>query len=214
MPTNGDAPTVAPAIVQVKVVTVQLSEVTGLDVPKVASHKPNAADVFILAGQAIVGSSISVTVTFWLQAAILPEPSVTVHVTTVTPIGNSTGALLVTLATIQLSAVTGTPNTTPLAVHKPASVFTATFAGHTIVGSSISVTVTFWLQVAVLPLKSVTVQVTTVMPIGYTAGPLLVTEATPQLSAVTGTPKATPLAVQMPASVFTATFAGQVIVGF
>ena len=64
MPTNGEAPTVAPAIVQVKVVTLQLSEVTGLEVPKVASHNPNAADVFILAGQAIVGSSISVTVTF------------------------------------------------------------------------------------------------------------------------------------------------------
>ena len=67
---------------------------------------------------------------------------------------------------------------------------------------------------AVLPLLSVTVQVTTVIPIGYTAGPLLVTLATPQLSAVTGTPNTTPLAVHMPASVFTATSAGQVIVGF
>ena len=67
---------------------------------------------------------------------------------------------------------------------------------------------------AVLPLLSVTVQVTTVIPIGYTAGPLLVTLATPQLSAVTGAPNTTPLAVHMPASVFTATSAGQVIVGF
>ena len=143
MPTNGDAPTVAPAIVQVNVVTVQLSAMVGFDVPKVVLHSPNAAVVFILAGQAIVGSSTSVTVTFWLQVAILPEPSVTVHVTTVTPIGNNTGALLVTLATAQLSAVTGTPKATPLAVHNPASVFTATSTGHTIVGSSISATVTF-----------------------------------------------------------------------
>ena len=67
---------------------------------------------------------------------------------------------------------------------------------------------------AVFPLKSVTVQVTTVMPIGYTAGPLFVTEATPQLSAVTGAPNTTPLAVHKPGSVFTVTSAGQVIVGF
>ena len=143
MPTNGDAPTVAPAIVQVKVVTLQLSAMVGSEVPKVVLHSPNAAVVFILAGQVIVGNSISVTVTFWLQVAILPEPSVTVQVTTVTPIGNRAGALLVTEATAQLSAVTGTPNTTPLAVHSPASVFTATFAGQVIVGFSISVTVTF-----------------------------------------------------------------------
>ena len=186
----------------------------GFDVPKVVLHNPNDAVVFILAGQLIVGSSTSVTVTFWLQVAVLPDPSVTVQVTTVTPIGNNAGALLVTLATAQLSAVTGTPKATPLAVHNPASVFTDTSIGQVIVGSSISVTVTFWLQLAVLPLKSVTVHITTVTPIGNTAGALFTTPATPQLSAVTGAPNTTPLAVQIPASVFTATSAGQVIVGF
>ena len=134
MPTNGDAPTVAPAMVQVKVVTLQLSAMVGLDVPNVALHKPNDAVVFRLAGQVIVGFSTSVTVTFWLQVAVLPDPSVTVQVTTVTPIGYTAGPLLVTEATPQLSAVTGAPNTTPLAVQIVGSVFTATSAGQVIVG--------------------------------------------------------------------------------
>ena len=40
------------------------------------------------------------------------------------------------------------------------------------------------------PLKSVTVQTTDVVPIGYVAGALLVTLATPQLSEVIGNPNA------------------------
>jgi hypothetical protein len=46
-----------------KAVTEQLSEVTALEVPKVALHKPNAAVVLMLAGQLMIGSSSSVTVT-------------------------------------------------------------------------------------------------------------------------------------------------------
>src|SRR5205814_1690248 len=107
----------------------------------------------------IVGLMTSVTVTFWLHVAVLPEPSVTVQVTTVTPSGKVTGALLVTEATEQLSAVTGAPSATPDAVQMPASVLTATADGHVIVGLMTSVTVTFWLHVAVLPEPSVTVQV-------------------------------------------------------
>ena len=55
---------------------------------------------------------------------------------------------LVTLATLQLSAVVGLPKATPVAVHNPASTFTVTSAGQVIVGSSLSVTVTVKLQVA------------------------------------------------------------------
>ena len=60
---------------------------------------------------------------------------------------------------------------------------------------------------------SVTVQVTTVAPKGNGEGALFVTEATEQLSPETGTPKATPLAVQRPASTLTLNPAGQAIVG-
>jgi hypothetical protein len=39
-----------------------------------------------LGGQVIVGAVVSLTVTVKLQLAVLPEPSVAVHVTTVMPL--------------------------------------------------------------------------------------------------------------------------------
>ena len=64
------------------------------------------------------------------------------------------------------------------------------------VGLTLSVTVTSCVAVALLPLASVTVQVTVVVPRLKVAGALLLTEATEQLSAVTGVPSTTPVAVQ------------------
>ena len=64
---------------------------------------------------------------------MLPFTSVAVHVTFVVPNGNAAGALFVTLATVQLSAVTGIPNITPVAVH-PLFVHTVTVAGAVMVG--------------------------------------------------------------------------------
>ena len=61
-------------------------------------------------------------------------------------------------------------------------------------------------------LPSVTVQITVVLPRGKVAGALLVTEATLQLSEVTGVPKATPVAVQ-PVLVTVVTLTGQAITG-
>ena len=72
---------------------------------------------------------------------MLPLPSVTVHVTVVTPNGYDAGALFVTLATEQLSAVVGVPKATPVAVHA-VLVVVATFEGAVIVGNTLSVTVT------------------------------------------------------------------------
>ena len=66
---------------------------------------------------------------------------------------------------------------------------------------------------AVLPELSVTVQVMVVVPNAYGSLASFVTLATPQLSAVVAEPSATPLAVQMPASLVVFTFAGAVIVG-
>ena len=86
--------------------------------------------------------------------------------------------VLVTLATAQLSDVVGEPSDTDDAVQSPASASTTTVAGQLIVGSSLSSTVTVWVQLAVLPLPSVTVQVTVVFPNGKVAGALLVTLAT------------------------------------
>ena len=68
------------------------------------------------------------------------------------------------------------------------------------------------MQVAIFPLLSVTVHVTLVTPNGKAIGALFATEATPQLSAVTGVPSATPVAVQ-PEFVVAVTLAAQVMVG-
>ena len=75
-----------------------------------------------------------------------------------------------------------------------------------------SETVTVWVHVLVFPAASTTVQVTVVTPIGKVAGALLVTDATAQLSAVTGDPRAT-VAKQEPGLVVAVMFAGQTIVG-
>ena len=102
---------------------------------------------------------------------------------------------LTTLATPQLSVVVLVPRATPLAVHKPASASTITSTGHVIDGSSLSCTVTICSQVAVLPLSSVTVHITLVVPSPYGSTELFTTLANPQLSVVVLVPNAPPLAV-------------------
>ncbi len=115
------------------------------------------------AGAVIVGLTLSVTVTTWVAVAVLPLPSVTVHVTVVFPKGNADGASLDVPATEQLSAVTGVPKFTPVAV-QPVLVVALTAAGAVMVGFWVSVTITDWLHVAVLPPPSVTVHITVVVP--------------------------------------------------
>lgn len=107
-------------------------------------------------------------VTDWVQADVLPEASVTVQVTTVTPEGKVSGALFDTSATSQLSAVTGVPNDTFVleAVHNPLSAGTVTGEGQVIVGFSRSCIITVCEQVAVLPCTSDAVHMTVVDPIG------------------------------------------------
>src|ERR1043166_2188261 len=72
------------------VVVPQLSEVIGL--PKttpVAEHWPGSVLVAMLAGQAVIaGGWLSTTVTVCVQPAALPEASVTVQCTSVTPTEN------------------------------------------------------------------------------------------------------------------------------
>src|SRR5690606_40468099 len=115
------------------------------------------------AGHVIVGSSVSTTVTFCEHVAVLFEASVTVHVTTVVPTGNDAGASFAYVKSIQLSATTGVPKLTPVASHEPASAETSVkSAGHVIVGSSVSTTVTFCVHVAVLFEASVTIHIANV----------------------------------------------------
>src|SRR5438034_486524 len=95
----------------------------------------------------------------------------------------------------------------------PSSASTVTSAGQVIVGGWLSTTVTVCWQVFELPFMSTTVHVTVVLPTGNDDGASLLVPAIPQLSEVTGVPRATPEAVQRLASASTVTFAGQSIVG-
>ena len=195
----------------VTLATEQLSAVTGVPNVNPVTEHVAVAFVVIFAGAVIVGFTLSTTLTTCVAVAVFPAPSVTVHVTVVFPNGNATGALFVTEATVQLSFVTGVPNTTPVAVHA-VFVFTVIAAGATMVGFVLSTTVTTCVAVAVFPAPSVTVHVTVVFPNANTVGALFVTLATVQLSAVTGVPNAT-LNAAHALFAFTVTFAGAVIVG-
>ena len=194
----------------VTLATEQLSEVTGVPKTTPVAEQPKLAIIVIAVGATIVGFVISVTVTICVAVVVFPLLSVTVHVTVVVPNKNVVGALLVTLATAQLSEVTGVPKVTLNATH-PLLAYTETFAGAVIVGLTVSVTVTVWVAVATLPLPSVMVHVTVVTPIGNVTGALLVTLAIVQLSDAIGVPKRTLVAVQPIA--LSEIFAGATIVG-
>ena len=111
-----------------------------------------------------------------------------------------------------MSAVVASPNSTPVAKQESFAL-TVTSAGGVIVGFVVSITVTVWVAVAILPLESVTVQVTVVFPNSYWSGASFVTVDTLQLSAVVVSPNSTPVAKQE-SFALTVTSAGGVIVGF
>ena len=68
--------------------------------------------------------------------AVLPDASVTVHVTVVDPIGNVEGASFTTEATEQLSDAVALPKETLDAEHKFKSALTKTSDGQVITGGS------------------------------------------------------------------------------
>src|SRR5205823_6310954 len=157
---------------------------------------------------------LSRTITFWVQVAVLPLASVTVQVTVLVPMGNWLGALFVRAKPGQSSVTVGLPRFTPVAKHWFAPVLVVTTSGPTIVGFWLSRTITFWAQMAVLPLASVTVQMTVLVPMGNWLGALLVTAKPGQLSVTVGLPRFTPVAKHWFASVLVVTSAGQAMVGF
>src|ERR1041385_5949575 len=165
------------------------------------------------AGQRTCSVPMPVTVTVCVQLLVLPCTSTAVQSTVLVPSGNCVGALLVTLATAQLSAVTGLPRLRLLIEQEPAGALVRMLAGQAIVGSWVSRTITVCAQLLLLPWTSTTVQVTRLVPTGNVVGALLMTVATPQLSEVAGTPSATPLAKHWPALALVVTVAGQLIVG-
>jgi len=112
----------------------------------------------------ITGGCVSTTVTVKLQVAVLPDASVAVAITVVVPFGKFVpdGGPETTLTPGQLSNAVTLKFTT--AEHCPAVAGAVIFAGHIIAGFCVSLTVTVNEQLAELPLASVTVQLTVVVP--------------------------------------------------
>src|ERR1043166_7067974 len=153
--------------------------------------------------QVMTGAWLSATTTCCVHTAELPDPSSTDHTTVFVPIPNAAGALFVTLDTLQLSVVTGTPRLTFEAVQRFESTFTTRLDGQVITGDWLSTAITVCVQALALPEVSVTVHTTEFVPNGNGLGALFVTLATPQLSDVLGVPRLTPEAVQRFASTLT-----------
>src|SRR5206468_465836 len=132
---------------------------------------------------------MSRTITRCWQVVVFPLLSVTVQVTVFVPTGNCAGALLVIVTEPQLSVAVTVPKATPVAKHEPTLALVVTSAGQAvIIGFWVSRTITRCWQVVVLPLLSVTVQVTVLVPTGNWAGALLVTVTEPQLSVAVRVP--------------------------
>lgn len=150
------------------------------------------------------------TVTVWLMVAVLPLASVAVQVTKVVPIQNvSPEGLRVIELTPQLSEAAGAVNGTVVQVE---AAFTVMFCGVVVkVGAVVSRTVTVCVVVALLPLTSVTVHTTEVIPTGKVVVlGTRVMEAIPHPSSTGGVVKDT-FAVQV--DVFTTTGCGEAILG-
>ena len=197
-------------------VTPQLSVALTKNVTLLRLHCPGSAVSTRLLEQVNTGLCVSVTVTVKLQLDVLPLASVAVVVTIVVPSGKvlPLSRLLTRFVTPQLS-VAFTVKVTLLRLHRPASVDNTRLPGQVITGFCASVTVTVKLQRVVLPLASVAVLVTVVVPTGNVLPlALLLTKfVTPQLS-VALTVKVTLLRLQRPASVDNTKLQGQVITGF
>ena len=185
---------------------VQLSLVVGVPKTTLVAVHPVLASTVISAGAVRLGTSVSTTVTNCVAVLVFSDPSVTVHVTVVSPNGNAAGASFERNAPVQLSPAAGVPKLTLVAVH-PVLVSTVTFAGAVMLGISSSTTVTTCVTTAVFPELSVTVHVTVVSPNGNTVGALFVMDANKQLSVAIGVSKVTFVAVQ-PVSVLTLTATG------
>ena len=173
--------------------------------------------VTIFAGQVIVGSCVSLTVTVNVQVFILLDASFAVTVTVVVPTGKKDpeAGLLVTVTPGQLSVATGGGHET-MAPHWPAVLLVTILAGQVTVGNCVSTTLTLKVQVPTFPAGSVAVTVTTVVPTGKKDpdGGVTVTTITPgQLSLTPGVGKLTIAPHWFGSLLATISVVGQLIVG-
>src|ERR1041384_7171319 len=129
------------------------------------AHCPGAVLTVMLPGQLGTGRSVSVTVTVKVQFELLPDASVAVHTTLVVPLAKlepEAGTHRIEPPG-QLSVNEKTKLT--LVAHCPGAVLTVIGPGQLGTGRSVSLTVTVKVQFELLPLASVAVHTTLVVPL-------------------------------------------------
>ncbi|CAI8186658.1 MAG: Uncharacterised protein [Candidatus Nitrosopelagicus brevis] len=114
----------------------------------------------------------------------MPEESVAVQVTIVSPSGNTSGASLVTDDISTSSDVSGVTNSRVFCSKLDASIIRS--SENAIRGAVESTKIIDWLRFEMFPITSVAVQVTIVSPSGNTSGASLVTDITPTSSYISG----------------------------
>src|SRR5207249_206119 len=129
------------------------------------AHSPGAVLTVRLPGQLGTGRSVSVTVTVKVQLELLPLASVAVQVTVLVPL-----AKLVPDAGTHRIEPPGQLSVNEkaklaLVAHCPGAVLTVRLPGQLGTGRSVSLTVTVKVQFELLPLASVAVQVTVLVPL-------------------------------------------------
>ena len=104
------------------------------------------------ARKSINGGSVDPIVTVWVQDEELPEKSVVVQVTKVTPVGKSSGASFVIVGAVSLISKTiGSPRSTGIPLMEPCSIIMS--EGQIIVGGT-STTVMVCFCLLILPWES------------------------------------------------------------
>lgn len=169
---TGKLPDVAEPVMELTTeATPQLSLTTGAVSVTVLEHAPAVAGCVIVLPHDMAGGCVSFTVTVKEHVAWFRLTSVAVHVTVVVPTGYVPDAfpvlflLFTSVGTPQLSVTAGTGMVTD-ALQLPAVLLTIMFDVHPITGACVSFTFTVIEHVLTLPVASVTVHRTVVVPTG------------------------------------------------
>jgi hypothetical protein len=170
-------------------------------------------------GAVMTGGSSSVTVTVNVLVALLPEESMAVAVTVVTPLLNTlplAGTVVTLTVASQLSVAVGAKFTVVEQLPVASSLVLAVTLGAVMIGASSSVTVTVKVLVALLPEESHALAVTVVTPLLKTlplAGTVMTLTAPSQLSVAVGAKVTVVEQLPVPSSLVLAVTFGAVITG-
>ncbi|SRX75318.1 hypothetical protein AEQU3_02312 [Aequorivita antarctica] len=160
---KSDISIVVVATPQLSVLPFSISATVMLAIPFISSWMVKGA------AQLATGASLSFIITSKLQLAVFPDASVVTNVLVVVPTGKvlplARPAVWAVVDPGQLSVPTGAVYVIT-APQMPASLSCVMFPGQVISGTSVSLTVTSKLQVAVFPDASVTTKVLVVVPTG------------------------------------------------